>query len=480
MTPTNVRALEIDASATSAFRAHRAAGGVPGPVTAYPDFPDLTPLWREAGLTVVRSFDWVSRLDTRDNPESLFPHWDADPTDPASYNFAATDEWVDAVHGIGAEVLFTIASSIPQNKLPALDVATYGVVVEHIVRHYAAGWANGPAKPVRRFEFGDQPDLGPLHFDGPADAFYAMYEAFVTAVARVDETLEVGGPSLAFPLNRDAPLREGFLEFVRERGLRLDFFSFLWFTDASRDPLDFRFVARELRSLLDGFGFTDTRLVLSYWNYLAVPSNSAPSDEKAAFQAAAAIYLQDTLVDEAFFFRADSGKDPHYGFNDPAGLYADGVPDERAAAFALIGRAMTGRRLAVTGGDESGFACVAGLEGDVVRILVANFVAPASALEPRESDEFRFTIPIGPQRIDLSLRLAPQRAGLASAMVGSARITMSHLPWPGRTVAIRKRALRGGWHSEGTAAVSHEGVLELDVATEAQSVVLVEIAAGEQ
>jgi hypothetical protein len=380
------------------------------------------------------------------------------------------------VHGIGAEVLFTIASAIPQNKLPALDVPTYGMVVEHIVRHYAQGWANGPAKPVRRFEFGDQPDLGPLHFDGPVDAFYAMYEAFAAAVARVDETLDVGGPSLAFPLNENAPLREGFLEFVRARQLRLDFFSFLWFADASRDPLDFGVVARELRDLLDGLGFSETRLVLSYWNYLGIPSNTAPAHEKAAFQAAAAIALQDTAVDEAFFFRADSGKDPHYGFVDPAGLYSDGLPDERAAAFAMIGRAQAGQRLAVRGGDESGFAALAGRDGEVVRILIANYAAPASALEPRESDEFRFRIPLGEQRLELAFRLPPQRPDLGSAGVDAAHVTVTHLPWAGALVGVTQQGLDGEPVSVGQRVVSDAGEIEFDVAIAPQSVVLLEVA----
>ncbi|MFM9735711.1 hypothetical protein, partial [Streptomyces niveiscabiei] len=88
----------------------------------------------------------------------------------------------------------------------------------------------------------------------------------------------------------------------------------LWFTDGSRDPLDYRFVSQQLREVLDRHGFTDTDLTLSYWNYLAVPSSSAPAAEKGAFQAATSIYLQDTVIDHAFFFRADSGRDPHYGF----------------------------------------------------------------------------------------------------------------------------------------------------------------------
>ncbi|MFX6803918.1 hypothetical protein ABTH20_20895, partial [Acinetobacter baumannii] len=83
----------------------------------------------------------------------------------------------------------------------------------------------------------------------------------------------VGGPSLAFALEADAPYREGFLEFVRANDLPLHFFSFLWFTDGSRDPLDYRFVSQQLREVLDRHGFTDTDLTLSYWNYLAVPSS---------------------------------------------------------------------------------------------------------------------------------------------------------------------------------------------------------------
>lgn len=475
-----MRVLEIDASEVRAMKSLMGAAGIPGSAPGHPGFPDMTPLWREAGVTLVRSYDWVSRLDTRNNPASLFPDWDADPTDPASYNFAATDAWVDAVHSVGADVLFTFASSIPQNKLPAIDVAKYGIVVEHIVRHYAHGWADGPAKPIRMFEFGDQPDLGPLHFAGRPEEFFDMYAEFSTAVGRVDDTLIVGGPSLAFTLNSGADYREGFLSFVRERQLPLDFFSFLWFADATRDPMDFRFLAEEIRALLDEHGFTHTRLMLSYWNYLGIPSNDAPPNEKAAFQAASAIYLQDTLVDYAIFFRADSGKDPHYGFVDPAGVHGrDGSPDERALALSLIGRAMSGRRLAVSGGDESGFAALASRDGDVVRILVANFEAPESALTPRESDEFRFRIPLGSDRIELGFRLPPKRAALASAGVEAARIALRNLPWSGRDVSITELSLRGPGEVRHE-HVSDSGSLDLEVEIEPQSVLLIELSLQER
>ncbi|KTS85233.1 hypothetical protein NS183_13135 [Microbacterium testaceum] len=476
-TSQTVRSVHVDASAVSAWKPLNGVGGIPGPATGFEQFPDLTPIWREAGVSVVRSFDWMSRLDTRDNPTSLFPDWAADPDDPASYNFTATDEWVEAVHAIGAEVLFTVASSIPKNKLPAEDIEVYGRVVEHVVRHYAQGWAGGPAKPIRMFEFGDQPDLGPLHFAGRPEEFYDMYAAFCAAVQRVDDALIIGGPAVAFPLNADAAYREGFLAYVREHGLPLDFFSFLWFTDSSRDPLNFGYVADDLRRLLDEYGFTKTELMLCYWNYLSIPTSSAPSDEKGAFQVATAIALQDTAIDSAFFFRADSGRDPHYGMVDPAGVYGADGPDERARALILAGRTMTGQRLAVTGGDTSGFACAAGRDGDTVRVLVANFVAPASALEKRESDTFTFRIPIGEQRIELSLDLPPQRAELASAGVTSAHVSIANLPWAGRTVSLTQTALSGETSEPREVRVSDTGDLELDLAITPQSAVLLEVTA---
>lgn len=473
-----VRVLQVDAQAVSEWKPLRGAAGIPGPVPEHPGYPDVTPFWTDAGVTLVRSYDWVSRLDTTDNPLSLFPVWEADPADPASYNFAATDRWVEAVHASGAEVLFTFASAIPSGTGPAADVEKYGRVVEGIVRHYARGWADGPERPIRMFEFGDQPDFGLLHFSGTPEQFFEMYEAFARAAGRVGDELIVGGPSLAFPLNPDSPYREGFLSFVRERKLPLDFFSFLWFADATRDPMDVPVVARELRELLDRQGFAGTELMLSYWNYLGIPTSEAPSDERAAFQAASAIHQQDAPLDSAIFFRADSGADPHYDVVDPAGIFTDGRDtDVQAVAFSLIGHALSGRRLAVSGSDDSGFACAASRDGDTIRILIANFVAPESALAPRQSDELRFRVPYGTKHVEMAFRLPPQREGLASAGVETARIVVSNLPWSGQPVSIGLQTLRGESGAPRRERVGDSGTLELDVPVEPQSVILVEVRA---
>lgn len=405
---------------------------IPGPAPGFPDFPDVTSFWRAGQVDLVRTYDWPARLDTIDNPESLFPRWSADPADPASYNFAALDAWIAATRQAGARPVFTFMTDVPHNKLPAADIAKYGQVVEHIVRHLVEGWGGGVPGAVEYFEFGDQPDFGRLHFDGEPAQFYAMYEAFARAVERVDPDLKIGGPGLAFPLNEGSPYREDFLAMVRERGLPLDFFSYLWFSDASGDPADISVVSTSMREILDRQGFADTELYLVSWNFTGIPTARFTPPHAAAFQAAAMIYAQESPVDRAFIFRGDTGSDPHYEMTDPASIFASASdPGARGNSFIFAGRTMRGQRIAASGGDRSGLAITASHdEGDgVVRVLIANYAASEAHLAPRQSDMFAFTVPIGPSRVEMRFRQPPQRADLRSQGNDSFRLELAGLPW---------------------------------------------------
>src|SRR3954453_6727944 len=216
--------LVVDAGvSTGRMRDLQGAAGIPGPAGGG-DLPDLIRDWESARIGLVRTYDWVARLDPGDNSDSLFPSWSADPGDPASYNFAATDSWVRQIQTIGAEIMFTIASAVPSNKLPARDLVTYERVVENIVRHYVSAWGDGGfVDAVTRWEFGDQPDFGTLHFSGTSAEFYEMYAATARAVKRGGPQLKVGGPCTGFSFD-EGPYREGFLDFVKQNHLPLDFF----------------------------------------------------------------------------------------------------------------------------------------------------------------------------------------------------------------------------------------------------------------
>jgi xylan 1,4-beta-xylosidase len=437
--------LSVNAGASvGAMRALQGTTGIPMPAAGADTVPDIRHVWQAAQLKLVRSYDWVSRLDTVDNPDSIFPDWSADPADPASYNFAGTDAWIRETRALGADILFTIASEIPRNKQPAKDLAKYEQVVEGIVRHYCKGWADGFEDAVRFWEFGDQPDFGTLHFSGEPSQFYGMYAAAGRAVKRVDPGLQYGGPCIAFPLN-EGPFREGLLAFIKERALPLNFLSWMWYGDNSRDPMDFRRVAAEVRTVLDRYGFTDTELVLSYWSMTGIPTATFADADNAAFIAAAAIYMQDSVVDRAIFFRADTGADFHYNFRDPAGIFEpDGRENARTGAFRLVGRTLAAsERLAVLGGDENGFAALAGRVAgrDVVRILISNYAIPDEYRVARERDVFEFQVPIGTLRADMSLNVPSRRVDAASAGYTGYTLDIADLPWgDGPHTVLRYRA----------------------------------------
>lgn len=436
------RRLVVDASRDgNAIRPIMAVAGVPGPIPGRAQFMDMSGSWTRGHVRMVRSHDWVARLDTVDNPDSLFPRWDADPQDPASYNFAAADQWVAQVNRLGAQVLFTIASAIPHNKRPAADLAKYETVVEHIVRHFVEGWGNGRPDSIRYWEFGDQPDFGKLHFAGTTEQFYAMYAAFARAVKRVDPRLQAGGPGLAFPLNADAGHREAFLDFVHEQKLPLDFFSYNWFSDGTRDPMDQRAVAQRLRAVLDAHGFQKTALVADSWNYLGIPVNHAPPAEAAAYIVAAGIYLVDSPLDRACYFRGDGGWDPHYGFQDPAGyLGPDGQTDQRMLAVEALGQTLNGKRLFVSGGDDDGLAVLASKDeaSGALRVLVANHVRPDAFAKPRSSDTLSFRVPIGAERVQMDFLLPPHRPVPVEPRPSQVSLTVMDQLWTSKRVTVNR------------------------------------------
>lgn len=483
MTDHRIARLSVDASvSTGDMRKLQGTTGIPVPAAGAESVPDISGVWKAAALSLVRSYDWVSRLDTVDNPASLFPDWSADPDDPASYNFAGTDAWVRQARALGADILFTIASEIPSNKQPARDLAKYEHVVENIVRHYVCGWGDGFDRAVGHWEFGDQPDFGALHFAGTPEQFYEMYAAAARAVKRVDAELRFGGPCIAFPLN-EGPYREGLLDFIKGAGLPLDFLSWMWYGDNSRDPLDFRRIAADVRAILDSRGFGETELVLSYWSMTGIPTAQFTDPDNAAFIAAAAVYMQDSAVDKAIFFRADTGADFHYNFRDPAGIFEpDGGENARTGAFRLVGQTLAAtERLAVTGGDENGFAVLAGrtTDRDIVRILIANYAIPAPYLIARDRDVFEFQVPIGSVRTNMSLNVPPRRVDAASAGHTGYALEVSGLPWgdgPYRVVRYRADA---GHRGEELDAVEGEGsTVSLNGDLAAPGVEMIEIVRG--
>jgi len=145
--------------------------------------------------------------------------------------------------------------------------------------------------------------------------------------------------------------------------------------------------------------------------------------------------------------RVDGGKDHRLGNaeRDPAGIFEpDGRENARTGAFPLVGRTLAAsERLAVSGGDENGFAALAGRVAgrDVVRILISNYAIPDEYRVARERDVFEFQVPIGTLRADMSLNVPSRRVDAASAGYTGYTLDIVDLPWgDGPHTVVRCRA----------------------------------------
>jgi hypothetical protein len=356
---------------------------------------DLSGAYRQARINLVRTHDSASAgdIDPSQGPLPplegpgmgdrgnsayvLFPDLSADPDDPKSYNFGPTDRLIAGIRGIGADVIFRLGRGGGTTAEPPRDLARYAEIIRHIVLHYEKGWAGGPHASVRYWEIWNEPDLGRIWWRGTPEQYYALYAAAARAIRSADPSALVGGPTIAL-VNQTQPYREDFLAYVRDHRLPLDFFSWHYYSDAD-DPYDFVRIGRDMRRLLDHYGFTNTLSVLDEWN-AGLGSGLVRGDAgRAAFVASSLIYMQDAPIDREGYYRADGD----FG--------ADGAhPDKVGQALIAFGRlADTADRLSVVGGDDNGLAVVAGRsrDGRTVQLLISNYEVPERNRGPRQGPD---------------------------------------------------------------------------------------------
>jgi len=399
-----LRAVTVDAARTTGrLRSLQGVNGAPAPGFHKPlDFPfggwnipaewDATAGYKAARIDLVRTHDAYGPgdIDAVFGPEHgppgsviaaergrlvIFPRADADPDDPASYNFGPTDALIASIRNTGAQVIFRIGRSESSAVAPPADIAHYAEVVRHIVLHYNRGWANGFHYGIRYWEIWNEPDLGRLFWGGTPEQYHAMYASLARAVKSADPKALVGGPAIARS-NDASPYREGFMEYVQRHKVPLDFFSWHWYATDSNDPQDLPRLARDIRAALDRHGLRRTRSIVTEWNYGLEPVLPA-TPLRAAFIASTLMYLQDAPLDLSTIYRGDN-------LFGPEGT----TPDAAGQALIALGRMQdTPRRLAVQGADAQGFAVQAGRspDGSRIQVLISNYEIPPAFRGPRRS-----------------------------------------------------------------------------------------------
>lgn len=447
---TGFRTLHVDAgTSTGEIRSFQGLNGLPSPVM--PGTPNLVQQYKELRVNQVRTHDAMGptevdpHFDVNDpllkwlvpddvqragdvktgNASTIFPDWNADPENPASYHFAASDKAFADIHAAGAEVYYRIGRSWGANIAPPPDFDKYANVVKHVAMHYNQGWDNGFHYNVRYWEFWNEPEL--LFWGGTPEQFYSLYEKTARALKSSDPSLKVGGLAKALPF-AEGPYREGFLDYCAAHHVPLDFYSWHTYADSSADPYDSVRLAKVIRDLLDSHGFPKAESILSEWNltpdFTITEEARLRGEVNAAFIGAVLTYFQDAQLDHAHFYRGDAVW---------MGLFTlDGKYFKTAYTFKAMGQMQdTPQRLAVTGADTFGFATLAGrsADGNTVQILISNYVIPPFDTLHQMSlpPEVMKVLPPG---VDFTqFKNIPRRTDIAYHDNAGYNLTIDNLPW---------------------------------------------------
>ena len=256
-----------------------------GPVYKFASDQRITNIeaWREAGIPYARNHD-ASFHATYGGEHCvdvnfIFTDFDADPYDPASYDFVLTDELIKVTDFGGTKVFYRLGSKIEHwpkkyNTLPPKDFHKWAVICEHIIRHYTEGWANGFHYNIEYWEIWNEPDLdaddsaNKRTWGGTKAQFFDLYEITAKHLKACFPHLKIGGPAVAsVSPNRDrnAGWYLDFLAEMQRRRAPLDFFSWHYYL---ADPHKMVRYVKTVREALDANGFEKTESINNEWNYV--------------------------------------------------------------------------------------------------------------------------------------------------------------------------------------------------------------------
>ena len=338
---------------------------------------------------------------------NLFRDFDADPADPASYDFTFTDLLLKALTDAGVEPFFRLGVTIENYARfrayrihPPKDFSKWAEICAGVVRHYNEGWADGFHYNIRYWEIWNEPEN---HVDpklnemwtGTAEQYYELYDTAAKRLKAEFPEIRVGGYASCgfYALKNPGDPRsdyflsffDGFLDYIRAHGSPLDFFS--WHSYAGiEETAEF---ARYARRKLDEAGLTDCETTCNEWN---------PSHElRGTFRHAALICgwmlrMQNEPVDSAMFYDARFGLSVYGGLFDPMKDETYPAYDAFLAFNELYKR---GRQLPYETGIPGVYGVLA--EGEDDRCLVianttrypAPFSAPGRILSCRMTGEGR-------------------------------------------------------------------------------------------
>ncbi len=195
----------------------------------------------------------------------IFTDFDADPNDPASYDFFYTDKYMQAITLANTRVFYRLGSKIEHGEkrygtIPPKDFHKWAVICEHIIRHYNEGWADGFHMNIEYWEIWNEPDGAP-NWTGTHEEFFDLYAITSKHLRACFPDIKIGGPAYA---GCSDDFVTGLFTRIKEENLPFDFYSWHWYGINTRCSK----LAHGVRQKLDSFGFQHVESYLNEWNYV--------------------------------------------------------------------------------------------------------------------------------------------------------------------------------------------------------------------
>ena len=293
-------------------------------------------LYKELGIPYARNHDasYYTRYGFEHTVDvvAIFPNFDADPYDPASYDFACTDSYIASTEEAGTHHFYRLGHRIEHEvkkygTLPPKDYKKWAIICEHIIRHYTEGWADGFYYDMPYWEIWNEPNLNRDEsldkkcWGGTAAEFYVFFRTALEHLKTTFPHLKIGGPAFAGGVGsakfrpqifeRKEKWARGFFESLGE--IKPDFISWHVYFSEIEMMLDF---AKNVHDMMEEYGLGDKESILNEWNYAREGAFSAQwqsyateirigdSPKCSSYTAAAMLAAQHSTVDMMMLYDA--------------------------------------------------------------------------------------------------------------------------------------------------------------------------------
>ena len=269
---------------------------------------------------------------------NVFPDFNADPEDPASYDFTWTDPLITSLMNSKVEPYYRLGVTI-ENEVwrkayrvnPPEDPEKWAKVCAGVIRHYTKGWANGFEYDIKYWEIWNEPECTNgrrVMWTGTWEQYLELYDVTSKLLKAEFPEIKIGGyASIGFYALKEMDpestwckdcqsyidLFLQFMQYIKDHNCPMDFFSWHSYDEPKYTALYANYVAEKLKE----YGYGHAEQHLNEWN--CGPQNR----DKACHAAATAgflISMQNSPVDIGMFYDARCGTSIYGGLFNPMTL----------------------------------------------------------------------------------------------------------------------------------------------------------------